>query len=62
MNDTIHENAQAAKTACEEYNKAICELQAKLGVWEENEDSCTSTSLYTKYRDSMGYVVEYCHS
>lgn len=60
MNDIIHENAQAAKTACEEYIKAIYDLQAKLGVWEENEDSCSATHTYARYYDETGKVKNYC--
>lgn len=60
MNDTIHENAQAAKTACEEYNKAIRELQAKLGVWEENEDSSCGIYTYALYYAETGKVKKYC--
>lgn len=62
MNEIIYENKQAAETACEEYIKAIYDLQDKLGLREENENSCTSTYLYAKYRDYKGNIVEYCHS
>jgi len=59
MTDTIHENAQAAKIACEEYIKAIYDLQAKLGVWEENEDSSCSTYTCVRYYDEAGKVKKY---
>ncbi len=62
MNDIIYESAQAAKTACEEYIKAVYELQDKFGLREENEDSCTSTYLYAKYYDCRGNIVEYCYN
>ena len=59
MNDTIHENAQAAKNACEQYIKAMHDLQAKLGVWEENEDSCCAVITYARYYDETGKVKFY---
>ena len=62
MDNIIYESAQAAKTACEEYIKAVYDMQDKFGLREENEDYCTSTYLYAKYLDCRGNVVEYCHN
>ena len=59
MNDNIHENAQAAKNACDQYIKAIYDLQLKLGVWEENEDSSCSTYTCVQYYDETGKVKKY---
>ena len=60
MSEIIYENITAAKSACEQYIKAIYELQSTLGVWEENEDSCSTTYSYAKYRDEIGNVKKYC--
>jgi hypothetical protein len=57
----IYDNMASAKAACKQYAKALHDLQEKLGVWEENEDSCVSTHIYTQYRDESGKVVEYCY-
>jgi hypothetical protein len=59
MNDAIHENAQAAKNACDQYIKAIYDLQLKHGVWEENEDSSCSTYTCARYYDETGKVKKY---
>ena len=61
MSDIIHENIEAARAACTEYVKAIYELQAKLGVWEENEDSCSATYTYARYYDERGNVRKVCN-
>jgi len=61
MNDIIYNNIASAKAACEQYVQAIGDLQESLGVWEENEDSCTSTWVYARYLDESGKVVNYCH-
>jgi hypothetical protein len=58
----IYDNKASAKAACEQYEKALHDLQEKLGVWEENEDSYVSTHIYTQYRNESGKVVEYCYS
>lgn len=59
MNNTIHKNLAAAKIACEKYITAISNLQAALGVWEENEDSSVVTYTYAKYYDEDGNVKIY---
>ena len=61
MNDIIYDNRASAKAACEEYVKAMHDLQEKLGVWEENDDSCSETRAYAQCRDESGKVVNYCH-
>ena len=61
MIDIIYDDKAGAKAACEEYVKAMHDLQEKLGVWEENEDSCSATWAYARYRDESGKVVNYCH-
>jgi hypothetical protein len=62
MSHLIYEDKARAKAACEEYVRTIHSLQEKLGVWEENEDSCSATWTYARYRDESGKVVDYCHS
>lgn len=61
MDDIIHNDKSAAKSACEQYVAAMHDLQSKLGVWEENDDSCSATWAYARYRDESGKVVNYCH-
>lgn len=61
MTDVIHADKEAAKKACERYSRATERLRERLGVWEENEDSCTVTYVYTKCRDESGKIVDYCH-
>jgi hypothetical protein len=60
VSEIIHDNITLAKSACEQYIKAIYELQSTLGVWEENEDSCSATFTYAEYRDEMGNLKKYC--
>jgi hypothetical protein len=62
MSYPIYKTIEAAKAACQEYVDAIHALQDKLGVWEENEDSCSATYTYAHYRDECGNVKKYCHS
>ena len=61
MSEIIYDDKASAKAACEGYLKVTNELQQKLGVWEENEDSCTLTFVYARYRNESGKVVNYCH-
>jgi len=60
--EIIHENFQAALAACQEYVKAVYDLQAKFGVWEENDDSCDVVYTVARYRDENGNVRKYWHS
>lgn len=57
--DIIYDDKASAKAACEQYVNALHNIQEKLGVWEENEDSCVATHTYTRYRDESGKVVKY---
>ena len=59
--DIIHKDKDSAKIACEQYVTAMLDLQSKLGVWEENDDSCSATRVYTQYRDEIGKITNYCH-
>lgn len=59
MNEIIHDDRASAKVACEQYVKAMQDLQSSLGVWEENADSCSETYVYARYRDESGKVVNY---
>jgi hypothetical protein len=62
MNDSIiYENLEQAKAAVREYTEALTLLQARLGVWEENEDSCSQTWAYVRYRNENGEVMKYCY-
>lgn len=62
MDNIIYNDKESAKAACEKYVKSMHDLQEKLGVWEENDDSCSETRAYARYRDESGKVVDYCHS
>ena len=55
----IHENQEQAKNACKKYVEAIYDLQSKFGVWEENEDSCSPTSTYARYKTESGETKVY---
>ena len=61
MSDIVYNNKALAKEACEQYVAAMCDLREKLGVWEENEDSCASIYIYAKHLSDNGKVVKYCH-
>ena len=58
----LHDDKESAKEACEEYSKAIRDMQERFRVWEENELSCTFTFVYAKYVDETGKIVNYCHN
>lgn len=62
MSDIIHKDKKAAKLACEEFEKEISRLTEKLGVWEENDDSCSDSRIYARYYSENGEVEFYCHS
>lgn len=59
MPDLIHSSKEEAKRACEEYVKEIQSLQERFGTWEENDDSCVMTFVYTRYRDESGEIKKY---
>ena len=61
MKEIIYEDKEQAKSACAKYLEAMFELQTRFGVWEDNEDSCTTTYTYARYRDESGKVMNYCH-
>lgn len=50
----IHENKEAARKACEEYAREVAKLNERLGVWEENEDSCCAIYIQARYREPDG--------
>jgi predicted translin family RNA/ssDNA-binding protein len=56
----LHQSREEAKKACQEYVEALLELQERLGVWEENEDSCSATYVYAEYLEN-GKKEKYCH-
>lgn len=55
----IHENLTEARQAVKEYLETILELQERLGISEECEDSSCSIGLSVKYKDENGNVKEY---
>lgn len=59
MSDHIHPNLAAARAACQQYSDAVRELQDTLNVWEEQEDSCTTTYIQAHYYDTDGAVRVY---
>ena len=47
---------KAAQEVCEHYIALIADFQQRLGVWEENEDSCATTYVYAKFYDENGEI------
>jgi hypothetical protein len=56
--DLIHPNRAAAIAACHEFNARLDALMAELGVWVENEDSCSPSWTYAKYYAEDGKTVK----
>jgi hypothetical protein len=50
----IHKDIETARIRCEDYARELRELQERIGVYEEHEDSCTSVYIMADYYDQDG--------
>jgi hypothetical protein len=62
MEEIIYNSKELAKSACIQYVEAMRDLRTKFGVREENDDSCTETYIYAKYRNEKGEIADYCYN
>ena len=53
----IHQNKQAAMAALKEYQATVYELQEKLGIIDECEDSCCAVYSTVQFYGSDGKTV-----
>ena len=53
----IHPNKEAALSALKEYQVAVFELQEKLGIVDECEDSCCATYSTVKFYGHDGKTI-----
>lgn len=60
MSEKIHENMKEAQKSCECYITLMSDFKKQLGVWEENDDSCSITYVCAKFYNENGKVETFC--
>ena len=49
-----------AQKSCECYITLMSDFKKQLGVWEENDDSCSITYVCAKFYNENGKVETFC--
>jgi hypothetical protein len=61
MNEIIYNTRDEAAAACKAYIDAMRDLQERLGIFEDCDDSCVQNYVNAKYRHEDGTILTYTY-